>query len=93
MKHKLDVLFRLIAAILGGYLVSIGFSIAFVPVLVWLNLCSQAEAVMVATMLSYIVYFTVIIVSFCRRSPWLLWRDMSLSLCLLAATYWGMGAL
>lgn len=88
MKHNLDVLFRIIAAIIGGYLVSVCFSFAFVPILVWLKLCSQAEAVMVATMLSYIVYFIIIIVGFCRRSPWLLWRDIVLLASLLWMTYW-----
>jgi len=55
MKHNFNVLFRTLAAIVGGYLVSAAFSVAFVPVLVWGQICEQNEAVMVVTMLSYIV--------------------------------------
>lgn len=83
MKNKLDVFFRTIAAIIGGYIVSITFSLSFVPVLVWWQACEQSEAVMVATMLSYIVYFIVIIMSFSRKSSWLLWRDILLSISFL----------
>ena len=88
MKHKLGVLFRTLAAIVGGYLVSAAFSVAFVPVLVWAKMCKQNEAVMVATMLSYIVYFTVIILSFCRKDVWRIWRDIVLTVCLCWTSYY-----
>jgi len=88
MKHKYDVLLRTIAAIFGGYFVSSAFSLACVPILVWLQACDRNEAIMVASMLSYVVYFTVIIMSFSRKSSWLLWRDIVLSLCLLLITFW-----
>ena len=88
MKHKLGVLFRTLAAIVGGYLVSAAFSVAFVPVLVWANICEQNEAVMVATMLSYIVYFAVIILSFCRKDVWRIWRDIVLTVCLCWTSYY-----
>lgn len=91
MKHKLDVLFRTLAAIVGGYFVSAAFSVAFVPVLVWAKICEQNEAVMVAIMLSYTVYFAVIILSFCRKSGWRIWRDIVLFLCLCWTTYYFLG--
>lgn len=91
MKHKFDVLFRTIAAVFGGYLLSVAFSFAFVPVLVWTQASIQNEAVMVATMLSYVVFFAVTIISFCRKSTLRLWRDLLLTLCLCWVTYWLMG--
>jgi Kef-type K+ transport system membrane component KefB len=93
MKKKLDVFFRTLAAIIGGYIVSVAFSISFVRILVWLQACEQNEAVMVATMLSYIVYFIIIITSFSRKSSWLLWRDILLSLSFLYGIYWLMSTL
>jgi hypothetical protein len=93
MKHNLNVLFRTLAAIVGGYLVSAAFSVAFVPVLVWGQICEQNEAVMVVTMLSYIVYFTVIILSFCRKNVWRIWRDIVLTVCLCWTTYYVLGDL
>tara|TARA_R110002167_G_scaffold361999_1_gene580819 strand:+ start:17058 stop:17339 length:282 start_codon:yes stop_codon:yes gene_type:complete len=93
MKHNLDVMFRILAAIAGGYLVSVLFSFVVVLILVWMQATTQHEAVMVATMFSYVVYFAVIILSFCRKSAWLLWRDLLLITCLLGAIYWLMGEL
>lgn len=87
MKRNLDVMFRTIAAIVGGYFVSALFSFVFVLILVWIQATTQHEAVMVATMFSYIVYFVVIILSFCRKNSWLLWRDLLLTTCLLSAIY------
>lgn len=91
MKHNLDVMFRIIAAIVGGYFVSAIFSFVFVRILVWMQATTQHEAVMVATMFSYVIYFTVIILSFCRKNTWLLWRDLLLITCLLGAIYWLIG--
>jgi hypothetical protein len=88
MTHKFDVLFRTLAAIVGGYLVSAAFSVAFVPVLVFGEICEQNEAVMVATMLSYTVYFAVIILSFCRKNVWRIWRDIVLTVCLCWTSYY-----
>ena len=88
MKHKLDVFSRIIAAVIGGYVLSVAFSFAFAQLLVWLKICELNEAVMSASMLSYVVFFIVIIVSFCRKNSWLLWRDILLSLCLLSAVYY-----
>ncbi len=93
MTRKAEVFFRTIAAIFGGYLIAAIFSMAFVPILVWLQWCDQNEAVMIATMLSYIIYFAVIIISFSRQSTLLLWRDIVLTLCLGCATYLSMGSL
>jgi len=91
MKHKIDVFFRTLAAIIGGYLVSVAFSFTFVSVLVWLVACEKNEAVMVSTMLSYLVYFTIIIISFSRKSSFLLWRDIFITFCLLGIIYWLIG--
>jgi|TARA_B110000967_G_C18896681_1_gene571215 Kef-type K+ transport system membrane component KefB len=91
MQRKAEVFFRTVAAIIGGYFVSAIFSIAFVPILVWLQWCDQNEAVMIATMLSYIIYFAVIIISFSRQSTLLLWRDIVLTLCIGCGTYSAMG--
>ncbi|MDO6840093.1 hypothetical protein Q4602_11485 [Paraglaciecola chathamensis] len=78
IKPQLDVSLRLIAAVVGGYLVAVAFSFACVPLLVLSHACGEQEAVMVSSMLSYLLYFAVIIVSFCRKSSVLLWRDLAL---------------
>jgi hypothetical protein len=88
MKHNYDVLLRTIAAIIGGYCVSLTFTFTLVPVLVEFKACEKNEAVMVASMLSYVVYFSVIIISFSRKNSWLLWRDITLTICILSSTYW-----
>ena len=84
MKHKFDVFFRTIAATFGGYFTSVLFSIGWVPVLVSTGAASPAEAVMVTTMLSYVLYFSLFIFCFCRKHVGLLWRDMLIlfSLCI-----------
>lgn len=78
IKPQLDVSLRLIAAVVGGYLVAVAFSFACVPLLVLSQACDKNEAVMVSSMLSYLLYFAVIIVSFCRKSSAVLWRDLTL---------------
>ncbi|WP_299270242.1 hypothetical protein [uncultured Psychrosphaera sp.] len=88
MKHNLDVFSRVIAAVIGGYALSVAFSFAFAQLLVWGQICELNEAVMSASMLSYVVYFIVIIACFCRKSAWLLWRDILLSLCLFGVIYY-----
>jgi predicted cobalt transporter CbtA len=91
MTHQVDVLLRTIAALIGGYLVSVAFSFACVPILVLSHTCEKHEAVMVGTMLSYLVYFAVIIVSFCRKSSVLLWRDLGMFLGLCGAIIYMLG--
>ncbi|MEM5498901.1 hypothetical protein WNY77_15935 [Paraglaciecola mesophila] len=91
MKHQLDVSLRMIAAIVGGYLASVAFSFACVPLLVLSHLCDQNEAVMVSTMLSYLLYFSVIIISFCRKSSVLLWRDLCLMLSVCGVIIYALG--
>ena len=88
MKHKHDVLLRTFAAIFGGYCVSLAFSFAFVPVLTWLKACDKNEAVIVASMFSYIVYFMLIIMGFSRKNSLLLCRDIVLMLCMLSIIFW-----
>ena len=93
MNYKLDVLSRSIAAIFGGYAISVAFSFFGVAVLGWVKACDQNEAIMIATMLSYIVYFSVIILSFSRQSSRLLWQDIILILSFFTATYWLLGGI
>ncbi|WP_339769780.1 hypothetical protein [uncultured Paraglaciecola sp.] len=90
MKHRIDVSLRLIAAIVGGYLVSIAFSFAYVPLLVLSHASDKHEAVMVSTMLSYVLYFAVIIISFCRQSSALLWRDLFIILSVCGVIIYGL---
>lgn len=91
IKHRIDVSLRLIAAIGGGYLVSIAFSFACVPLLVLSHACDKHEAVMVSTMLSYVLYFAIIIISFCRHSSALLWRDLFFILSVCGVIIYGLG--
>jgi hypothetical protein len=87
MTHSKQVWLRCITATVGGYAISTGFSIALVPALtVWLNY-TLSTSVLITTMLSYLCYFIVIILSFCLPTLLSLWRNLFIFCTLLLACY------
>lgn len=89
MKYSTHVWLRCITAVIGGYAISTSFSIALVPVFTqWLNV-SLSASVLTATMLCYLCYFTIIILSFCLPTLKRLWQYLSLFCILLFVLYQG----
>ncbi len=87
MTHSKQVWLRCITATVGGYAISTGFSIALVPALtVWLNY-TLSTSVLITTMLSYLCYFIVIILSFCLPTLLSLWRNLFIFCALLLTCY------
>jgi len=93
MTHTVEVLLRCIAAIVGGYALSALFSVALVPVFVHGLESSLSSSVLIATMLSYMVFFVVIIMSFCRISLKGLYLGIMTSSILLWSVYKALPAL
>jgi|GEM_PF-2706888 len=83
MTYKTHVLLRCITAIVGGYAVASFFSIALVPGLVYLFDYHLSYSVMLATMFSYVVFFGIIIISFCHVPLTKLWIGLTCSTGLL----------
>jgi len=87
MTHSKQVWLRCITATIGGYAISSGFSIAMVPALtLWLNY-TLSTSVLITTMLSYLCYFIVIILSFCLPTLLSLWRNLFIFCALLLLCY------
>lgn len=72
---QLTLLSRILAAILGGYLVAMTSSYAVVAFGQWLGL-SRDDATYLGMMLSFIFYVGAIIWSFTKLSVTKVWRDL-----------------
>lgn len=77
VSHRLGVLSRVLAASLGGYIVTALISAALALALPRLSDASRADAVMVATMLSFAVYTVVAIWVFCARTALRAWVGLT----------------
>lgn len=88
MNSSLAISARCIAAIFGGYAVSALFSLAYVPMQMTLFNSNLADAILIATMLSYIVYIAVFIDCFCRSSAIKSWRNIFLLAGVFSAICW-----
>jgi len=73
VSHRLAVLSRVLAASLGGYAVTALISAVLALALPLLSGASRADAVMIATMLSFAVYAIVAIWVFCARTALRAW--------------------
>ncbi|WP_299008927.1 hypothetical protein [uncultured Shewanella sp.] len=76
MKASLTLCVRCLAAVVGGYCVASLSSLALVPVQRALFHYPVEDAILIATMLSYLVFFAVIIDCFCQDSPLKAWRNI-----------------
>jgi len=77
-QHALSMFSRTIAAIVGGYIACIAASFALIPFLHYVFSLPIPDANYLATILCYLFYLAFIILSFCKKSARLAWRDMSL---------------
>ncbi|PAJ75330.1 hypothetical protein CJF42_05655 [Pseudoalteromonas sp. NBT06-2] len=82
MNYRLNITFRSLAAILGGYALAVASSFALVPIFMYVFGCFKADAVYLGTIFSYVFYFSCVIFSFNRASVLLVWRDITL-ICLV----------
>ncbi|CAD5106409.1 DUF3649 domain-containing protein [Zestomonas carbonaria] len=79
-----SVLSRTLAALLGGYL----FTYAFTAALARLLPLDKVDAMVVATLLSFVLYTLVILWAFACRSAWRVWAGLALALPLGAIGFW-----
>ncbi|WP_298774321.1 hypothetical protein [uncultured Shewanella sp.] len=76
MKASLTLSVRCLAAVVGGYCVACLSSLALVPVQRALFNYPVEDAILIATMFSYLVFFAVIIDCFCQDSAFKAWRNI-----------------
>jgi hypothetical protein len=88
VSYRLAVTSRVLAAVLGGYLVS---ALASVSLTMWLPM-ARAEAVVTGMMTSFLVYLVAVLWCFACRNAWQAWIGLIVpSLVLVAVSglaYW-----
>ncbi|MHC8409655.1 DUF3649 domain-containing protein [Pseudomonas sp. Hz4] len=86
--YRLAVTSRVLAAVLGGYLVA---ALASVSLTMWLPM-PRAEAVVTGMMSSFLVYLVAVLWCFACRSAWQAWFGLIVPSVVLAAVsglaYW-----
>lgn len=86
--YELSMISRVTAAVVGGYIASIAASFALIPFLHHLFGMPIPDANYLATILCYLFYLAFIVLSFCKKSARLAWRDMFLFTLLFTAIYY-----
>lgn len=88
VSYRLAVASRVLAALLGGYILS---ALASVSLTLWLPM-ARAEAVVTGMMSSFLVYLVAVLWCFACRSAWQAWFGLILPSLVLAAVsgvaYW-----
>ena len=88
VSYRLAVTSRVLAAVLGGYLVS---ALASVSLTMWLPM-ARAEAVVTGMMSSFLVYLVAVLWCFACRTAWQAWIGLMVPSLMLAAVsglaYW-----
>jgi hypothetical protein len=88
VSYRLAVTSRVLAAVLGGYLVA---ALASVSLSLWLPM-ARAEAVVTGMMTSFLAYLVAVLWCFACRSAWQAWWGLIVSSLVLAAlsglAYW-----
>lgn len=85
-RHRIDVTARVVAAIFGGYAISY---LSAGALSLWLPV-ARTEAILWASLASFVIYTCIALYAFGIRSAWTLWRNLTLAiLLLLAAVWWG----
>ncbi|USW94353.1 DUF3649 domain-containing protein [Pseudomonas proteolytica] len=87
MKSKsqaLPTLSRIVAALIGGYL----FTYAFTAALARLLPMDKVDALVVASLPSFLIYTLAILWVFACRNAWRAWAGMALALPLAAIGFW-----
>lgn len=75
---------RIVAALIGGYL----FTYAFTAALARLLPMDKVDALVVATLPSFLIYTLVILWAFGCRNAWRAWAGVALALPLAAIGFW-----
>lgn len=83
-RQSADALSRITAGLFGGYLFTYAFTAAFARSLP----LERADAVVVATLFSFLVYTLAILWAFAARSAWRAWVGLALALPLMAIGFW-----
>jgi hypothetical protein len=88
VSYRLAVTSRVLAAVLGGYLVS---ALASVSLTMWLPM-ARAEAVVIGMMSSFLVYLVAVLWCFACRTAWQAWIGLMVPSLVLAVVsglaYW-----
>ncbi|VVO10848.1 DUF3649 domain-containing protein [Pseudomonas fluorescens] len=88
VSYRLAVTSRVLAAVLGGYLVA---ALASVSLSLWLPM-ARAEAVVIGMMTSFLAYLVAVLWCFACRSAWQAWLGLIVPSLVLAAlsglAYW-----
>lgn len=84
MRYRLAVASRAVAAILGGYGLA---SAASACLAVWLPM-QRVDAVVTATMASFVVYTCGVIWVFATRNAWRAWAGILLPTAVLVGLFW-----
>ncbi len=85
VSYRLAVTSRVLAAVLGGYLIT---SLASVCLTLWVPM-ARAEAVVTGMMSSFVVYLLAVIWCFACRTAWRAWFGLIVpSLLLVAVSGW-----
>ncbi|MEX5683246.1 MULTISPECIES: DUF3649 domain-containing protein [Pseudomonas] len=88
VSYRLAVTSRVLAAVLGGYLVA---ALASVSLSLWLPM-ARAEAVVTGMMTSFLAYLVAVLWCFACRSAWQAWWGLIVSSLVLAVlsglAYW-----
>ncbi|MET0849121.1 MAG: DUF3649 domain-containing protein [Pseudomonas sp.] len=90
VSYRLAVTSRVLAAVLGGYIVA---ALASVSLSLWLPM-ARAEAVVTGMMASFLVYLVAVLWCFACRSAWQAWFGLivpSLALAALSGLAYWMG--
>lgn len=70
---KFEVASRMSAAVLGGYLLAYAFAAGTASALAAGGLLARSDAVVAASMLSFLVYLVAAIYAFAARTAWRAW--------------------
>ena len=88
VSYRLAVTSRVLAAVLGGYIVA---ALASVSLSLWLPM-ARAEAVVTGMMISFLAYLIAVLWCFACRSAWQAWLGLIVAGLVLAAVsglaYW-----
>ena len=85
--YRLSVASRVVAAILGGYVLT---ALATMALAVFLPM-SKAEASLTATLLSFLIYGCAVIWVFATRTAWRAWTGIVVPAVVLAVLIWLQG--
>jgi hypothetical protein len=76
-RYRWAVASRVLAALLGGYVLAAAFGAALARCLPLLAGVTPAQGVLVATLLSFVIHTVAALWVFCARSAWAAWAGLA----------------